>query len=52
MLRWLIRNRQQAGIERRYRDAQGEPAAPPPAESPPPPAAPPPPTQDDGRQGD
>jgi hypothetical protein len=46
MLRWLIRNRQKAGIERRYRDAQGDPAAPPPAEPPPPPA------DDDGRQGD
>lgn len=58
MLRWLIRNRQKAGIERRYNDAQGEPAPPegspppPPDESPPPPAEPPPPADDDARRDD
>ncbi|HZI63607.1 MAG TPA: hypothetical protein VFE44_02440, partial [Thermoanaerobaculia bacterium] len=52
MLRWLIRNRQSAGSQRRYEDerskegAPTEPATPPPAPPPPPPAQPPP--DDDG----
>jgi phospholipid/cholesterol/gamma-HCH transport system substrate-binding protein len=46
MLRWLLRNRQRAGIEKRYRDAQGPggragegPAAAAPPPEPPPPAS-------------
>jgi hypothetical protein len=39
LLRWLIRNRQQAGIDRRYDEAQKTPTAPPPVPPPPPPPA-------------
>ncbi len=37
LLRWLIRNRQQSGIERRYNEAQKVPEQAPPPEVPPPP---------------
>jgi len=40
LLRWLIRNRQQAGIEKRYDAAVQKPAATQPVQPPPPPPAP------------
>ena len=48
MLRWLVRNRQKKGIEKRYEDAQEEPreAEPPPAEEAQPEEGPPPPAEE------
>ena len=48
LLRWLIRNRQEKGIEKRYQIEQSRPATPTPTTSaePPAPAVPPPPATD------